>query len=50
VPILISELEPDGPAARTGALYVGDAILSVNSISLRDVVYFFNFLFAVNKM
>jgi C-terminal processing protease CtpA/Prc len=37
VPILISELEPEGPAARTGALYVGDAILSVNSISLRDV-------------
>ncbi|XP_065353846.1 Golgi-associated PDZ and coiled-coil motif-containing protein-like isoform X2 [Cloeon dipterum] len=40
VPILISELEPEGPAARTGALYVGDAILSVNSISLRDVSHY----------
>ncbi|XP_059471386.1 Golgi-associated PDZ and coiled-coil motif-containing protein-like [Neocloeon triangulifer] len=40
VPILISELEPEGPAARTAALYVGDAILSVNSISLRDVGHY----------
>lgn len=36
VPILISELEADGPAARTQQLYVGDAILSVNRVDLRQ--------------
>ncbi|CAG2173000.1 unnamed protein product [Oppiella nova] len=36
VPIIISQIHPNTPAARTGALYVGDAILSVNSIDLRD--------------
>lgn len=36
VPILISELETDGPAARTNQLYVGDAILAVNRVDLRQ--------------
>ncbi|XP_077287065.1 uncharacterized protein LOC143911837 [Arctopsyche grandis] len=39
VPILISELEADGPAAQTGQLYVGDAILSVNNIDLRQACH-----------
>ena len=37
VPILISEIHPGQAADRSGALYVGDAILSVNGIDLRDV-------------
>ncbi|KAK8728722.1 hypothetical protein OTU49_009111, partial [Cherax quadricarinatus] len=37
VPILISVIHPDTPASRSGQLYVGDAILSVNSISLKEV-------------
>ncbi|XP_054473949.1 Golgi-associated PDZ and coiled-coil motif-containing protein isoform X1 [Anoplopoma fimbria] len=36
VPILISEIHPSQPADRCGGLHVGDAILSVNSINLRD--------------
>ncbi|KDR12726.1 uncharacterized protein LOC110835984 isoform X4 [Zootermopsis nevadensis] len=36
VPILISELEPDGPAAKCGALYVGDAILTANGQDLKQ--------------
>jgi len=36
VPILISEIHPDLPAHRSAALYVGDAILGVNGIDLRD--------------
>ncbi|XP_054164122.1 Golgi-associated PDZ and coiled-coil motif-containing protein-like [Oppia nitens] len=36
VPIIISQIHPDTPAARSGALYIGDAILSVNSIDLRQ--------------
>ncbi|XP_047098499.1 uncharacterized protein LOC124712248 [Schistocerca piceifrons] len=39
VPILISELDPDGPAARCGNLYVGDAVLCVNSIDLRQACH-----------
>ncbi|XP_069674241.1 uncharacterized protein [Periplaneta americana] len=39
VPILISELEPDGPAARCGALYVGDAILTVNGHDLKQACH-----------
>ncbi|KAJ9584623.1 hypothetical protein L9F63_021041, partial [Diploptera punctata] len=39
VPILISELEPDGPAARCGTLYVGDAILSVNGHDLKQACH-----------
>jgi C-terminal processing protease CtpA/Prc len=37
VPILISELEPDGAAAKCGVLYVGDAILSANGKDLKQV-------------
>ena len=36
VPILISEIHPDMPAHRSGLLFVGDAILCVNGIDLRD--------------
>ncbi|KAF7264501.1 hypothetical protein GWI33_023131 [Rhynchophorus ferrugineus] len=36
VPILISELEPNGPAAMSEQLYIGDAILFVNDIDLRN--------------
>ncbi|GLV41386.1 brachyenteron [Carabus blaptoides fortunei] len=39
VPILISELEPNGPAALCGNLYIGDAILSVNSVDLRQACH-----------
>jgi C-terminal processing protease CtpA/Prc len=38
VPILISELERDGPAAKCGSLYVGDAILSANGQDLKQVI------------
>lgn len=37
VPILISELEAGGPAALTGELYVGDAILAINDVDLTQV-------------
>ncbi|XP_045116173.1 Golgi-associated PDZ and coiled-coil motif-containing protein-like isoform X5 [Portunus trituberculatus] len=37
VPVLISVIHPDTPAGRAGHLYVGDAILSVNEISLKEV-------------
>uniref|UniRef100_A0A3Q1CC78 Golgi-associated PDZ and coiled-coil motif-containing protein n=1 Tax=Amphiprion ocellaris TaxID=80972 RepID=A0A3Q1CC78_AMPOC len=36
VPILISEIHPSQPADRCGGLHVGDAVLAVNSINLRD--------------
>lgn len=36
LPILISEIHEDGPAWRTGQLYVGDSILAVNKHDLRD--------------
>lgn len=36
VPILVSEIHKDGPAFRSQALFVGDAILEVNDISLKD--------------
>ncbi len=35
MPILISEIHKNQPAARCGVLFVGDAILSVNGIDLR---------------
>lgn len=35
VPILISEIHKNQPAERCGAVFVGDAILSVNGIDLR---------------
>lgn len=37
LPILISEIHTDGPAARSGSLYVGDAILAANGHELKDV-------------
>lgn len=36
VPILISEIHADQPAHRSLSLYIGDAILSVNGIDLRN--------------
>ncbi|KAF2904882.1 hypothetical protein ILUMI_01299 [Ignelater luminosus] len=39
VPILISELEPNGPAALSGQLYIGDAILFVNDRDLRQACH-----------
>ncbi|XP_050306781.1 Golgi-associated PDZ and coiled-coil motif-containing protein-like [Anthonomus grandis grandis] len=39
VPILISELEPNGPAAMCEQLYIGDAILFVNDIDLRNACH-----------
>ncbi|CAH2266926.1 jg8831 [Pararge aegeria aegeria] len=39
VPILISELEAGGPAALTGALYVGDAILAINDLDLTQACH-----------
>ena len=36
VPILISEIHANLPAERCNQLFVGDAILSVNGINLRD--------------
>ncbi|CAF1001318.1 unnamed protein product [Didymodactylos carnosus] len=37
LPILISEIHQGGAVDRCGQLYVGDSILAVNSINLRDV-------------
>ena len=39
VPILISEIHPNGPAEKSGNLLVGDAILSVNKIDLKEVLH-----------
>lgn len=39
MPILISELEPNGPAALSEQLYIGDAILFVNEIDLRNACH-----------
>ncbi|KAG6452255.1 hypothetical protein O3G_MSEX007523 [Manduca sexta] len=39
VPILISELEAGGPAALTGELYVGDAILAINDLDLTQACH-----------
>ena len=36
MPILISEIHPGQPAERCRGLHVGDAVLAVNSINLRD--------------
>lgn len=36
VPILISEIHEGQPAHRCKGLYIGDAILSVNGIDLRN--------------
>jgi C-terminal processing protease CtpA/Prc len=48
VPILISELEPDGAAAKCGALYVGDAILSANGQDLKQVTLIMYIIFKAN--
>lgn len=37
LPILISEIHENGPAYRSGQLYVGDSILAVNKHDLRDI-------------
>lgn len=37
VPILISEIHPNQPAERCGELSIGDTILSVNGINLKNV-------------
>uniref|UniRef100_A0AC34QVQ0 PDZ domain-containing protein n=1 Tax=Panagrolaimus sp. JU765 TaxID=591449 RepID=A0AC34QVQ0_9BILA len=37
VPILVSEIHPGQPGERCGNLFVGDAILTVNGISLKNV-------------
>lgn len=39
VPILISEIHENGPAARSGELYVGDAVLSANGVQLKDSLH-----------
>jgi hypothetical protein len=39
LPILISEIHENGPAHRSGELYVGDAILVANSHDLKDVTH-----------
>lgn len=36
VPILISEIHDDGPAARSNELFIGDAILNVNDVDLKE--------------
>jgi C-terminal processing protease CtpA/Prc len=37
--IACSEIHPDSPAADCGLLYVGDAILFVNGVDLREVAH-----------
>lgn len=39
MPILVSEIHESGPAARSGELLVGDAILSANGIDLKEVMH-----------
>lgn len=39
VPILISEIHPNQPADRGQQLYVGDAILKVNGVSLESATH-----------
>jgi hypothetical protein len=39
LPILVSEIHSNGPAARSGALYVGDAILAANGYDLKDITH-----------
>lgn len=34
LPIMISEIHPGQPADRTGGLFVGDAIVSANGVSM----------------
>lgn len=37
LPILISDIHPNGPADRCGELFVGDTILTVNKYDLRQL-------------
>ena len=37
VPILVSDVYPNRPAAQSGQVFVGDAILSVNNNDLRNL-------------
>lgn len=37
VPILVSEIYPNRPAAQCGQIFIGDAILSVNNHDLRNL-------------
>lgn len=37
IPVIVSEVHTGSPAFKSGSLYVGDAILSVNGIDLREV-------------
>lgn len=39
VPILISDIHDNGPASRSGKLFVGDAILAVNGIDLKEAMH-----------
>ena len=39
MPIIISEIHDDMPAQRCKELYVGDAILSVNTTDLKDATH-----------
>lgn len=39
VPILISEIHDNGPAARSGQLLIGDAIVSANGTELKDLMH-----------
>lgn len=37
IPLVVSEMDADGPALRCGLLNVGDTILAVNGIDLKKV-------------
>jgi len=39
VPVVISELHPEGPATSCGQLNVGDAIVAINGIDLKQVLH-----------
>lgn len=39
VPILISEIHDNGPAARSGELSIGDAVLAANGNDLKEVTH-----------
>ena len=39
VPILVSDVYPNRPAAQSGQVFVGDAILSVNNNDLRNLLH-----------
>jgi golgi-associated PDZ and coiled-coil motif-containing protein len=39
VPIIISEIHENGPAAKSGQLFVGDALLMVNNFDLKEAMH-----------